>query len=195
MAEKIYLQVVTSSDNAFEATIKDIYIPAAKGEAGILEDHKPYISLLNPGEIVYTDISDKKLYLYIQDGFVEVLDNKISVISDSVEKGETLLENKDDIRNQAQLIEAKLKALANNEITPEELASEIRGSLKLNREAEKLVEQIKTLKGKESEEVILKEAYGYLKGKVISGLLEQLLEEQKEFQAKEKIIAKMEAGK
>ena len=95
MTEIIHLQVVTSTDTGLEASIHELYIPAYFGEAGVLENHKPYISLLNSGEISYTDIKRGKFYLFIREGFLEVLNNKVSILSDSVEKGELL--NKQEI--------------------------------------------------------------------------------------------------
>ncbi len=119
MSEKIQLQVVTSTDTAFEITIKDIYIPAYFGEAGVLGNHKPYISLLQPGEIVYTDINDKRHYLYIREGIIEVRDNKIAIISDSVEPGEKLV--KEEVEKRLEELDRRIKSSIKGEITAEEL--------------------------------------------------------------------------
>lgn len=91
MADTIQLEIVTAAEPAIKASIKQLYIPAYLGKAGVLEDHKPYISLLKPGEIFYTDVYDKNYYFYIREGFMEVNDNKIVIISDTVEKGEKLV--------------------------------------------------------------------------------------------------------
>lgn len=88
MPESMELEVVTSTADVYKAEIKELYIPAYLGKAGILENHLPYISLINAGEIYYKDINDKNHYLYIKDGFLEVRDNKIVLLSDSLEKGE-----------------------------------------------------------------------------------------------------------
>ncbi len=120
MSDTIQLQVVTYADTGIKAGIKDLYIPAYLGEAGILEDHKPYISLLQSGEVVYTDVMmDKKFYLYIREGFIEVLDNKVSIICDSVEKGEEL--DKEEIEAKLKELDARIKSSLKGEISPEEL--------------------------------------------------------------------------
>lgn len=90
MSDSIHLEIVTAAETPIKANIKQLYIPAYLGEAGVLEDHKPYISLLQPGEIFYTDTLDKNYYLYTRGGFMEVRDNNIVIISDFVEKGESL---------------------------------------------------------------------------------------------------------
>ncbi|MFC2155074.1 ATP synthase F1 subunit epsilon [Acidobacteriota bacterium] len=82
------LEVVTSTADVYKAEIKELYIPAYLGKTGILENHLPYISLIDAGEIYYKDINDKNHYLYINDGFLEVQKNKIVLLSDSLEKGE-----------------------------------------------------------------------------------------------------------
>jgi F-type H+-transporting ATPase subunit epsilon len=91
MATTIHLEIVTAAEPAIKDSIKQLYLPAYLGKAGVLENHKPYISLLQPGEIFYTDISDKNHYLYIRDGIMEVNDNKIIIITDAVERGEKLI--------------------------------------------------------------------------------------------------------
>lgn len=119
MQERMYLQVVTTTTKALEVTVKEIYIPAFLGEAGVLEDHKPYISLLKSGEINYVDIHDKKHYLYIHEGFIEVLKNNISIVSDSVETGESL--DRDEIENKLAELDVRIKSAAKGEISPENL--------------------------------------------------------------------------
>lgn len=143
MADTIQLQVVTYTDAVLTASIKELYIPAYFGEAGVLEDHKPYISLLKAGEVAYTDIFDKNFYLFIRDGFIEVIKNKISIICDSVEKGEEL--DKEAIEAKLKELDERIKSSLRGEITPEEL--------------------------------------------------DQALEEQQEYMARQKIIQKIEKGK
>ena len=102
------LEVVTSTADVYKAQIKELYIPAYLGKAGILENHLPYISLVDAGEIYYKDSSDKNHYLYIRDGFLEVRDNKILLLSDSLEKGEDL--DKSQIEEKLREIDQVIKA-------------------------------------------------------------------------------------
>jgi F-type H+-transporting ATPase subunit epsilon len=119
MSDSIHLQVVTYTDTGLKAGIKELYIPAYFGEAGILEDHKPYISLLKAGEVVYTDVMGKRFHLYIREGFIEVLDNNVSIVCDSMEKGEDL--NKELIETKLKELNTRIKSSLSGEITPEEL--------------------------------------------------------------------------
>jgi F-type H+-transporting ATPase subunit epsilon len=107
MADTIHLEIITAAEAAIKDSIKQLYIPAYLGKVGVLENHKPYISLLKPGEIFYTDIYDKNHYLYIHDGFMEVNDNKVVIITDMIERGEKL--NKEEIEAKLTLLEKTIK--------------------------------------------------------------------------------------
>ncbi len=108
MADTIHLEIVTAAEPAIIADIKQLYLPAYLGKAGVLEDHKPYITLIKPGEISYRDTQDKNHYLYIREGFMEVNENKIVIISDAVERGETL--NKEEIEKKLAELDKTIKA-------------------------------------------------------------------------------------
>jgi F-type H+-transporting ATPase subunit epsilon len=119
VVEKMQLNVVTTTDTDVKATITEIYIPAFHGIAGVLGNHKPYVTLLKPGEISYKDIDDMKYYLYIRDGILEVLKNKISIISDSVERGEAL--DPQLIEEKLAELDKRIKSSLKGDISPEEL--------------------------------------------------------------------------
>ena len=65
MPENMELEIVSSTADVFKTEIKELYIPAHLGKAGILENHLPYLSLVNPGELYYKDQNGKHHYLYI----------------------------------------------------------------------------------------------------------------------------------
>ena len=56
MAGAIELEILTSREVVLRAEIKDLYIPAFLGEAGVLSHHLPYLSLLKAGEMSYLDL-------------------------------------------------------------------------------------------------------------------------------------------
>ena len=115
------LEIVSSTADVFKTKIKELYVPAHLGKAGILENHLPYLSLIDTGELYYKDQNNKNHYLYITDGFLEVLDNKIVVISDSIERGEDF--DKKEIETKLQELDKIIKASSSLEagITPDDL--------------------------------------------------------------------------
>ncbi len=123
MVGAIDLEIITSRDVVLRAEIKDLYIPAFLGEAGVLSHHLPYLTLLKAGEISYLDMDGKRHFLYSSEGFLEVRDNRIVLIIDDFERGEDLRE--EDLQKQFQETEARIKSSFKGAISPDELQVEL----------------------------------------------------------------------
>jgi F-type H+-transporting ATPase subunit epsilon len=84
MAE-LFLEIVTPSKSAFKGEIKSITVPGTKGSFQVLKNHAPIISTLDLG-MIKVDLLDSKVNYYsIAGGTVEVLDNNVLVLADSIE--------------------------------------------------------------------------------------------------------------
>jgi len=84
MAE-LNLEIVTPSKTAFSGEIKSITVPGTKGRFQVLKNHAPIISTLDIG-MIKVDLPDgKENYYSTGGGTIEVLDNKVIVIADSIE--------------------------------------------------------------------------------------------------------------
>ena len=136
----INLEIITPEETVVKSEILDLYIPAFYGKAGILSNHLPYISLLKSGEISFDDVNKKKHYLYIENGFLEVQGNNISIISDKVVKSEDL--NRDEIENRLSEVERKIKSASRDEISVEKLDMLLEENKKLISQ-KKIVEKLK----------------------------------------------------
>jgi len=123
MADAIELEVITAHEVVLRAEIKDLYIPAFLGEAGVLSHHLPYLSLLKAGEMSYLDLDGMRHYLFSGAGFLEVRDDRIAVIIDSFERGEDLRE--EDLQKQLQETESRIKSSFHGAINPDELQVEL----------------------------------------------------------------------
>jgi F-type H+-transporting ATPase subunit epsilon len=123
MAGAIELEILTSREVVLRAEIKDLYIPAFLGEAGVMSHHLPYLSLLKAGEMSYLDLDGTRHYLFSGAGFLEVRDDRITVIIDSFERGEDLRE--EDLQKQLRDTEARIKSSFQGAITPAELQVEL----------------------------------------------------------------------
>ncbi len=134
MAEPISLEVITATDTAINEDILELYIPAYYGEAGILSNHLPYISILNFGEISFKDLKGKVHYLYIENGFMEVRDNKIVIISDLTLKSDEL--DSGEIGNALESINSKIRSASDGDISAEELERAILEQKKLAAKSE-----------------------------------------------------------
>jgi F-type H+-transporting ATPase subunit epsilon len=143
MTETIELEIVSSQKVALTVKVTDLYIPAYYGEAGILENHLPYISLLKMGEISYSDVKGNRHYMFIEDGFLESAKNKIVIVSDSIEHGEDM--DEESISAQLDEVTKKIKASVKGEITPEELQEALESQRRLQVKAN-IIKKQKTKK-------------------------------------------------
>jgi F-type H+-transporting ATPase subunit epsilon len=123
MADAIELEIITAHEVVLRAEIKDLYIPAFLGEAGVLSHHLPYLSLLKAGEISYLDLAGERHFLYSGEGFLEVRDDRIALIIDTFEYGEDLKE--EALQQQLQETAARIQSSFQGAITPDQLQLEL----------------------------------------------------------------------
>jgi F-type H+-transporting ATPase subunit epsilon len=123
MAETIELEIISFNEVILRSEIKDLYIPAFLGEAGVKSHHLPYLSLLKAGEISYLDLNGIRHYLYSGEGFMEVNDNRITLIIDTFERGEDFQE--DELQKKLFESEKRVKSSFQGAITPDELQKEL----------------------------------------------------------------------
>ncbi|MBK7629917.1 MAG: ATP synthase F1 subunit epsilon [Ignavibacteriales bacterium] len=84
MAE-LNLEIVTPSKSAFSGEIKAITVPGTKGRFQVLVNHAPIISTFDIGIIKVDLLNGKFNYYSTAGGTIEVLDNKVLVLADSIE--------------------------------------------------------------------------------------------------------------
>lgn len=127
---ELYLEIVTPSKSAFSGEIKSITVPGTKGRFQVLNNHAPIISTFDIGMIKVDLPNGKSDHYATAGGTIEVLDNKVLVLADSIEQvseideeralnakqraEERLLEKKSDInitRAQASLARANNRIL------------------------------------------------------------------------------------
>lgn len=78
------LEIVTPEKKVFSDTVDSVTVPTEAGEVGILNNHAPLISTLKAGVLSYTRGSASER-MVIAGGFLEVSQNKISILADIAE--------------------------------------------------------------------------------------------------------------
>ena len=78
------LEIVTPEKRVFDAEVESVTIPTASGEAGLLANHAPIVSAVKPGILSYTSKGTVER-MVVAGGFVEMNNNKVSVLTDSAE--------------------------------------------------------------------------------------------------------------
>lgn len=129
MAETIELEIISFQDVFLRSEIRDLYIPAFLGEAGVKSNHLPYISLIKAGEISYLDLAGIRHYLYCGEGFLEVRDNRITLIIDAIERGEDFKVK--ELQEKLAASEMRVKSSFQGAITPLELQEELARQMEL----------------------------------------------------------------
>jgi len=89
MADKIQLEIVTPEKIALREAVDEVTLPGLDGELGILPEHTPLISQLKTGILSFRQGADRR-QLHVSGGFVEVLSDRISVLSDVAERPEEI---------------------------------------------------------------------------------------------------------
>lgn len=86
----IHLEIVTPGKVVYSDDVKSFTAPGTAGSFQILPRHAAFISTLKPGKVKFvTKDNDEKLYA-TSGGVVEVHNNKISVLAETIEAKEEI---------------------------------------------------------------------------------------------------------
>lgn len=80
----LFLDIVTPAKTIFSGDINSITVPGTNGGFQVLKNHAPIISTFEIGVLKIETISGKKYYA-TGGGTIEVLNNRIQVLADSLE--------------------------------------------------------------------------------------------------------------
>jgi F-type H+-transporting ATPase subunit epsilon len=83
--KEINLEIITPSKQAFKGQVKNITVPGTAGSFQVLFNHAPLLSSFEIGKVKLVDLEDKEIEYATSGGTVEVMDNKILILADSME--------------------------------------------------------------------------------------------------------------
>jgi F-type H+-transporting ATPase subunit epsilon len=81
---RIQLSIISPERVVFEGEGDQIVVPAWDGEVGILRDHAPMMLLLGTGDVRVRRGETEERF-FISGGFLQVIDNKVTVLSERAE--------------------------------------------------------------------------------------------------------------
>ena len=126
MAAKIHFEIVSPAGVSTAAEVDQVVIPTTSGEIGVLPNHEPVMTMLEPGEL--SVINDgKTTYAAVGEGFAQITPGRISILTDMVAR-----ESEIDEDAVAKAIERAQTALANSANLSDEEAAGMEASLKRN---------------------------------------------------------------
>jgi F-type H+-transporting ATPase subunit epsilon len=82
---RLRLKIVTPTRVVVDEEVAEVCLPGALGVLGILPGHAPLLASLRIGEAVYRQGAGER-WLALQRGFVEVVDDQVTVLADAVER-------------------------------------------------------------------------------------------------------------
>ena len=75
------LEILTPEKKLFSREVYGVQLPGVEGLFEVLDRHAPLVGALKAGRLkVLKDKNDHVIYFDIQGGFVEVLNNKVTVL-------------------------------------------------------------------------------------------------------------------
>ena len=86
MAEKLLFELVSPQKLLLSMEVDEVVAPGVEGEFGVLSGHAPFLTALNIGELIYK-FDGKVEYAAIDQGFLEVNEDKVIVLAEDAELG------------------------------------------------------------------------------------------------------------
>ena len=79
------LKIVTPNELFFEGAVEHVRAPGYNGYLGILQNHAAFVTPITKGDLTYRDASGKTSTVKVEGGFLEVLKNRVLVLTDKVQ--------------------------------------------------------------------------------------------------------------
>lgn len=84
-SRRLRVRLISPTEAAFEGEASAVVAPAHDGEVGILFGHAPMVVLLGTGELRIAG-PDEETRFRVSRGFLQVVDNDVSILAEEVEK-------------------------------------------------------------------------------------------------------------
>ena len=91
MAERSFvIDVVTPDRVVVHDQAVSLAAPGVEGSFGILPNHSPFLSELQPGELRYRRDGGPEVRVAVSGGFLQVFENEVTVLADAAERAEEI---------------------------------------------------------------------------------------------------------
>ena len=80
------VRVITPDKVVWDAMAEELILPSSTGQLGILTDHAPLLTALDIG-VMRLKVDGNWTSIVLMEGFAEVEDNKITILSNGAEAG------------------------------------------------------------------------------------------------------------
>ena len=122
MAEDLTVDIVVPDEHIFKGTAELVQAPGVQGSFQVLRDHAPMIAAFGIGKLIvktdsahrFADLFDDRVVFATSGGFLEVLDNKVTILAETAEPASDI-----DVERAKNAEERALKKIK-DEKSPEE---------------------------------------------------------------------------
>jgi len=84
------VRVITPDKVVWDAMAEELILPSSTGQLGILTDHAPLLTALDIGVMRLKADDNKWTSIVLMEGFAEVEDNKVTILSNGAEEGASI---------------------------------------------------------------------------------------------------------
>ena len=82
-------EIVTAERLVYSGDVDVVIAPGIEGQLGILPNHAPLLTTLQPGELVARKDGEETA-MFVSGGFLEVMQNRVTVLADVAERVEEI---------------------------------------------------------------------------------------------------------
>jgi F-type H+-transporting ATPase subunit epsilon len=82
------LEIVTPERTLYSGTVSRLRAPGSDGGFGVLTGHRPMVSSLKPGSLMFSEDGGSERKASISGGFAEVLRDRVTILAETAELSE-----------------------------------------------------------------------------------------------------------
>lgn len=86
---RLKFEIVTAERLVYSEDVDIVIAPGIEGQLGILPNHAPLLTMLQPGELVVRKEGEEAA-MFVSGGFLEVMQNRVTVLADVAERAEEI---------------------------------------------------------------------------------------------------------
>jgi F-type H+-transporting ATPase subunit epsilon len=90
MAGTVNVDIVSPDGKVFRGEVARVRAPGVEGSFEVLHNHAPMIAAFGIGPIVLTTTSGERIAYATSGGFLEVVDNHVSILAETAEPGSAI---------------------------------------------------------------------------------------------------------
>ena len=91
----IQLSIITGEREVYSDEVDVVVAPGVDGDLGILPHHAALMTMLKPGELMIRKGREEE-FLAVTGGFLEVLNNNVTILADACERSEEIDEERSE---------------------------------------------------------------------------------------------------